>query len=774
MTSRDIDALIRRLDVDQKIAQLQGLSVYDLGLVDQAATGRSWDFGKLPELRPHGVGHLSMVWLLDPDPAVFQRLLGELQERARELSPFGIGALVHGEGVNGFLHESGTQFPTAWAQAATFAPELTRACAAITSAEMRQTGTQLCFAPVLDVARDPRWGRVHETYGEDPELISRMGIAFVRGINGEHGESGVAAVAKHFTGYGASEGGLNQAASPLGRRTIRDIYAEPFRRAITEAGLDLVMNSYNEIDGIPAAADPWLLTDLLRGELGLSGAVVSDYDSIGMLLKTYHTATRPAEAAVQALRAGLDVELPSNETFSSLGEALKEGLIDEEHLDRAVARVLRLKQRLGLVPELPSPATPRPVIGPNPGKDIAERAIVLLENDGTLPLGTAERDILVVGPAADEVRIHFGAYTDVANREVPLGLAEIMAGRVPEQVFTDLFQVRFPGIEPAFEAHARHLHPEVPTVLDALRERQPRVRYASLGSLDADAEPVDAETVRTAVGDADVVIAVVGERTGWVGNNTAGEGQTSARLELPGNQDALLAALAETGRPVVTVVVSGRPLLLADAAAASSAMVLAPLLGQYAGDAIARVLVGEVNPSGKLPSTFPRVTGQLPLYHGHHYGSGYEHPTGLRHGYGDLAANGPLYAFGHGLSYTGFSLELDHVGLATNGSGQTTILATCTVANTGTRDGATVVQLYGRDEAASVVRPVRQLLTFERVELAPGERRELTFEVPAARLAYTLPDGDRGVEPGEVTLMVAFASDDVRGTGSVSLPEVHA
>ncbi|MGC7101778.1 glycoside hydrolase family 3 N-terminal domain-containing protein [Amycolatopsis lurida] len=772
MTSRDLDALVRRLDVDQKIAQLQGLSVYDLGLVDQAATGRSWDFGRLPELRPHGVGHLSMVWLLDPDPAVFQQLVAELQERARELSPFGIGALVHGEGVNGFLHESGTQFPTAWAQAATFAPELTMACAAVTSAEMRQAGTQLCFAPVLDVARDPRWGRVHETYGEDPELISRMGIAFVRGINGEHGESGVAAVAKHFTGYGASEGGLNQAASPLGRRTIRDIYAEPFRRAITEAGLELVMNSYNEIDGIPAAADPWLLTDLLRGELGLPGAVVSDYDSIGMLVKTYHTATRPAEAAAQALRAGLDVELPSNENFSALGEALKEGLIDEEDLDRAVTRVLRLKQRFGLIPELapPSPLA-RPATEPDRrlGQDIAERAIVLLQNDGTLPLGTSAQDILVVGPAADEIRIHFGAYTDVANREVPLGLAEIMAGRVPEQVFTDLFQVRFPGIEPAFEEHARRLHPDVPTIFGALRERRPRVRYEKLGSLDADAAPVDAETVRTAVGDADVVIAVVGERTGWVGNNTAGEGRTSAGLRLPGNQDALLAALAGTGKPVVTVVVSGRPLLLADAAAASSAVLLAPLLGQYAGAAIARVLVGEVNPSGKLPSTFPRVVGQLPLYHGHHYGSGYEHPTGLRHGYGDLDANGPLYAFGHGLSYTDFSLELGHTAIS-----GTTIQATCTVANTGTREGATVVQLYGRDEAASVVRPVRQLLEFERVELAPGEHRQVTFEVPAARLAYTRPDGSRGVEPGEVTVLAAFASDDIRGTATVLLPEVHA
>ncbi|SMD27278.1 glycoside hydrolase family 3 N-terminal domain-containing protein [Kibdelosporangium aridum] len=774
MTSRDIHALVRRLDIDQKIAQLQGLSVYELGFVTQAGSGGGWDFTRLPELRPHGVGHLSMVWLLDADLSVFQRLLGELQEQSREISPFGIGALVHGEGVNGFLHESGTQFPTAWAQAATFAPELTKACAAITSAEMRQANVHLCFSPVLDVARDPRWGRVHETYGEDPELISQMGVAFVQGINGVHGDTGVTAVAKHFTGYGASEGGLNQAAAQLGRRAVRDVYAEPFRRAIAEAGLDSVMNSYNEIDGIPAAADPWLLSDLLRGELGLPGAVVSDYDSISMLLKTYHTATSPAEAAAQALHAGLDVELPNNEIFSSLGEALKEGLIQEADLDRAVTRVLRVKQRLGLIPELAPPTKPAAPSGKEPnqhlGQDVAEQAIVLLQNDGGLPLDVTGRDVVVVGPAADEIRIHFGAYTAVANREVPLGIAEIMSGRVPEQVFTDLFQVRFPGIEPAFEAHARQLYPEARTVLDALRARHPHVRYESLGSLD-DSKPVDVDAVRDAVGEADVVIAVVGERTGWVGNNTAGEGQSSAQLRLPGNQDALLAALARTGRAVVTVVVSGRPLLLADAAAVSSAMLLAPLLGQYAGDAIARVLTGKVNPSGKLPSTFPRTTGQLPLYHGHHYGSGYEHPTGMRHGYGDLADNGPLFAFGHGLSYTTFSLELEHVGFDAE---RTAIQATCTVANTGTRAGATVVQLYGRDEAATVVRPVRQLLAFQRVKLAPGERRGLTFDVPAARLAYTQPDGTRGVEPGEVTVLAAFASDDVRGTGSVLLPAVSA
>ncbi|WP_060886450.1 glycoside hydrolase family 3 N-terminal domain-containing protein [Streptomyces caniscabiei] len=787
----DVATLVARLDTEQKIAQLHCLSIYDLMDYTLPPTPdgiAALDFDRVAGLRPHGVGHMAMTWLMSPDLMLFRRQMEDLQRNIREASPFGIGALMHGEGVSGLLHASGSQFPTAWAQAATFAPELTRRCAAVTSGEMQAAGIQLCFSPVLDVARDLRWGRIHETYGEDPELISQMGVAFVKGINGEHHDTGVTAVAKHFAGYAASEGALNQAVANLGRRTLVDVYAEPFRRAIDEAGLDSVMNSYNEIDGIPSVADRWLLTDFLRGELGLPGAVVSDYGSVDMLLHIYHTARTPAEAAAQALRAGLDVELPTNDMFGALGQALEDGLVDEADIDRAVTRVLTLKHRLGLIPEMTPPVRPVPAhrdadraeaVADGLSRTIAEQAVVLLSNDGVLPLDLAAGRVVVVGPAADEVRIHFGAYTAVANHEMPLGIQEIINGRIPgidpeTAIFTDLFQPRLPGIDPLFEEAARRQHPEAPTVFGALQARNSDIRYAQLGSLaDADA-PVDADAVAAAVADADVVIAVVGERTGWVGNNTAGEGQTSALPGLPGNQDALLAALARTGRPVVTVVVSGRPLLLADAVEHSCAVLLAPLLGRHAGDAVAGAICGETNPSGKLPSTFPRTIGQVPMFHGHHYGSGYDHPTGTRHGYGDIPDNSPLFAFGHGLSYTDFSVELTGVAVVEDGQGRPLLEARCTVANTGARSGDTVVQVYARDEAAVIVRPVRQLLGFQRVSLEAGEKREIVVTAPVARLAYTSPDGTRGVEAGDVTVMAALASDDIHGSSTVQVPAVTA
>jgi beta-glucosidase len=393
--------------------------------------------------------------------------------------------------------------------------------------------------------------------------------------------------------------------------------------------------------------------------------------------------------------------------------------------------------------------------------------MVLLQNDGILPLTPGERRIVVVGPAADELRIHFGAYTSVSNGEMPLGMMAVMEGKVPGVDpatfnFTDIFQTRMPGMDPTFEGVARDLHPDAPSVLDAVRELDAKVEFVSLGGFGKD-DCLDAGTVRAAVAHADVVLAVVGERTGWVGNNTAGEGQSTASPSLPGDQEDLLEHLAATGKPLVTVVVSGRPLLLEKAARASNAVLLAPLLGEEAGTAIAHTLFGLINPSGKLPSTFPRHLGQIPLYHGHHHGSGYEHPTGTRHGYGDLDTQGPLYAFGHGLSYTTFEIALDErddgddrpaVEL-TDG----VVRARLTVANTGAVDGETVVQLYARDEFASVVRPVRQLIGFTRVGLAAGETRSFVLEAPVERLHYTLTDGRRGIEPGDVTVLAGLAAD---------------
>ncbi|MFJ5304480.1 glycoside hydrolase family 3 N-terminal domain-containing protein [Streptomyces sp. NPDC088350] len=781
-TPDDVQRLLSRLTLEQKVAQLGGLIAPEVFAQPQDGTGGGpvVDPDRLRELRPHGVGHLSLAWFLGEDADGLRGQLAAIQAVVREVSPFGIGALVHNEGINGFLHASGSQFPTSWAQAATWDPELAGRAAAVTSTHMRDTGVQLLFSPVMDINRDPRWGRVHETYGEDPELAARMSVAFVRGIQGAAQENGVLATGKHFLGYGASEGALNQAVTPLGRRALVDEYAEPFRRAIAEAGLALMMNAYNEIDGIPATASRWLLTEFLRDTLGFDGLVVSDYDSVNLLRTAHRTARTEGEAAVQALSAGLDVELPGSPNYAHLVDEVTAGRLDERVVDVAVARVLAVKARTGLIPgvgQRPAPATPPDrAEAAEVRRAIAERALVLLQNDGTLPLSPGERRVLVVGPAADELRIHFGAYTSVSSAEMPLGMRAVMEGRVPgidpaTFVFTDIFQPRMPGMDPTFESAARKLHPEASTVLDALRELDAKIEFAQLGRFERDAEdPLDASLVEAAVADADVVVAVVGERTGWVGNNTAGEGQSTASPSLPGDQEELLELIAATGKSTVTVVVSGRPLLLERAARLSHSVLLAPLLGEEAGPAIARALFGLVNPSGKLPSTFPRHLGQLPLYHGHHHGSGYGHPTGTRHGYGDLAHQGPLYAFGHGLSYTAFEVTPDErEGRPAVELSDGVVRARLTVSNTGAVDGETVVQLYARDEFASVVRPVRQLIAFARVGLAAGESRSVVLEAPVERLHYTMADGRRGIEPGEVTVLAGLGSDALTRTGTVTV-----
>ncbi len=782
----NIRSLVSRLDLDAKIAQIQGIVPMDL--VDFAkmmdptspppdlSRGFPIEIERLATVRPHGVGHLSLGQQLNEDLEGLRDDIARLQEVAREVTPFGIGVLVHAEGVSGFVHPQGYQFTTPWGQAATWDPTLSTLVGRTAARQARAVGIHLFFSPVLDVARDLRWGRVHETYGEDVELISRMGIGFIEGVQGAEADSGILATGKHFLAYGVSAGAVNQAVTQLGRRELVDVHAEPFRRAIAEARLQVVMNSYNEIDGVPAAANHWLLTDLLRGQLGFDGLTVSDYDSIGMLHQTYRIAPTPGHAAGQALAAGLDVELPSAAMTGSLRSLIEDGTFSEEVLDRAVERVLRLKEQLGLIPGMtparPIPPTP-PVersISEDAAREVAAASVTLLSNDGTLPLAPGQRSVAVVGPAADELRIHFGAYSTASESEMARAITLIATGQLPgvtanPEVFPDLFQTRLPGIEPIFEENTRRLHPEAVTVLHALRAQDESIAFHDFGSLDQNAPAIDVDSLAAAVDAVDVVIAVVGERTGWAGNNTAGEGRTASNPTLPGNQNELITALHALGKTVVTIVASGRPLLLEPVHNASNAVLLAPLLGPVAGPVIADAVFGVREPGGRLPSTFPRTLGQVPMYYGHPFGSGYVHPSRPRHGYIDLPDSTPLYSFGHGLTYTDFEVELVQAAYADGA-----LSARARVRTVGERAGTAVVQLYARDEWASVVRPVQQLIAFERARLDPSAAVEITLTAPLERLAYTWLDGRRGVEAGDVTLLLGLSSADIRGESTVDVP----
>lgn len=777
----DLRWLVSQLDLDQKIAQLQGIVPMDMLSQDSQGAARTdgvvYDVTRVAAVRPHGVGHLSLAGQLTPDLAHLRSELARFQEVARDATPFGIGVLVHAEGINGLVHPQGFQFPTAWGQAASWDPAIAHTVADVAARQARDIGIHVLFSPLLDVARDIRWGRVHETYGEDPELIARMGIAFIQGIEGDGGESGVLATAKHFVGYGHSLGGLNQAVTQLGIRELVDVYAAPFRRAIAEANLSIIMSSYNEVDGLPATSHRWLLSELLREQLKFAGLVVSDYGAFSMLHSTYLTAPTPGHAAGQAITAGVDVELPSDATTSALRPLIESGEFPEEAVDRAVLNVLRVKDRLGLVPATGGQGLRRgapPITADEAhvrGRDVAERAVTLLANDGVLPLVVGKLRVAVVGPAADELRIHFGAYTSVSDGEMPVAVGEILAGNVPgidasPDVLPDMFQTRLPGVEPLFEEGARRLHPEAATLLQGLRAHDPSVSFHPYGSFTDQPDLLDIDGLIASTETADVVIAAVGERTGWFGNHTAGEGRTVACPHLPGDQNALITALAAAGRTVVTVVVTGRPLLLDAVDSASAAVLVAPLLGPHAGSVIADVLYGRVEPTGRTPSTFPRALGQIPLYHGHPIGSGYDHPHLQRYGYTDLPDSTPLYPFGHGLGYTSFEVLMKEAAVIDG-----VFRVNATVRNTGLRSGTTTVQLYARDEAASVVRPVRQLLDFARATVRPGQEAPLQLSAPVTRLAYTAADGRRGVEAGDVTLLLGLSSADIASTAVVRVDE---
>ena len=529
----------------------------------------------------------------------------------------------------------------------------------LTRRQMRNVGLLQALSPVMDVARDARWGRVHETYGEDPYLVSAMSVAFTKGLQGADLRDGVIATAKHFLGYAMTEGGQNMAATQATARELREVYARPFAAAIGLAGLASIMNSYSEVDGIPVGASKEILTGLLRDELGFEGTVVSDYQTVAMLHSRQSVARDYAEAGALALAAGLDVELPAVVGYGSLlADQVRAGAVAEEVLDTAVRRVLRDKLALGLferpyVDEDPIVLTETARQGVDLAHQLASESLTLLKNDGPiLPLSTQVRRIAIVGPHADEVGFAFPGYT-------------------------------YP------------------------------VALAMLGG-----------------------IAAIGGRGGWFfGANTEGEGSDSADIELPRMQRALLDALAATGTPVVGVLSTGRPMALAESLPALSALMHAYYSGQQGTRAVAQALFGITNPGGKLPYSMPRHSGQVPIYAGQHNGSGYRRTASDMHkGYRDLPAT-PLFAFGHGLSYTSFvysGLTLSGTAVESTGS----IEISVAIENTGTVTGDEVVQLYVSDTATGLVRPAQELAGFRRVTLAPGEVKTVTFSVQMDQLGY--------------------------------------
>lgn len=731
--------LLGRMTVEEKVGQLLcplGWEMYSIRSrkhVEVSDTFKSL-------LKNRCAGMLWAVYRADPwtrktiDNGLTPRLAAmagnALQKYTIENTRLGIPMFIAEEAPHGHMAIGATVFPTGIGMAATWNPALIEQTGKVIASEIRSQGAHISYGPVLDLARDPRWSRVEETMGEDPTLSGIIGAAMVKGLGGGQIQKPDATIAtlKHFLAYAVPEGGQNGNYSTVGTRDLFQYFLPPFRMAV-DAGALSIMTSYNSIDGVPCTSNRSLLTDLLRNQWHFRGFTVSDLYSIDGLYETHHVAPTRQDAAMLALRAGVDVDLGAD-AYLTLVSAVRDGKISESELDGAVAAVLRLKFEMGLF-ENPyvDPAKAEKLVGSAENsalaREVARQSITLLENRGaTLPLDLSKTRIAIVGPNADTPYNQLGDYT-----------APQPDGRIS-------------------------------TLVSALRNRMPdsRLEYVK-GCAVRDTTSSDIAAAVDAARRADVVIAVVGgssardfktsyKETGAaevdatsLSDMESGEGYDRTSLSLLGDQMRLLQALKATGKPLVVVYIEGRPLDKCWAAENADALLTAYYPGQEGGEAIADIISGDYNPAGRLPFTVPRSVGQIPLY--------YNKRLPLLHDYVDLSAT-PLYPFGYGLSYTTFAYS--DLRVQTDPETHLPLTVTCQITNTGSRDGEEVAQLYLRDEVASTVQPVMQLKAFERIALKKGETRTVTFRLSPADFEIVDLNYRSVIEPGDFTLMVGSSS----------------
>ncbi len=723
-----VAALLAELTLAEKVAQLGSVWVTPPadeadGPATEANVAPMQDFftpvGDVTDRLRGGLGQLTRVFGTVPlSPTEGLARLRWLQDQVIAGNRLGIPAIAHEECLTGFATFGATAYPTPLAWAATFDVELVRRMAEAIGDDLRSVGVHQGLSPVLDVVRDYRWGRVEETLGEDPYLVGQLGAAYVRGLEG----AGIIATLKHFAGYAASRAARNHAPVSIGPREFADVILPPFETALHDGGARSVMNSYTDVDGVPVGASVELLRRLLREQWGFDGTVVSDYWSIPFLATLHRVAEDDAAAGALAMTAGIDVELPETAGYGPhLVRQVQAGRVPESVVDESVRRILRQKVDLGLLDG--GPVVPADVTGVDLDSArnrgiagaLAERSIVLLRNaDDLLPLDARAIDRLaVIGPGADDPRCLLGCYA------------------FPNHVLG-----RFPS-------HGMGL--PVATIRDRVEAEFPRtrVRYARGADVSGDDESGFDEAVEAAAG-AELALVVVGDRAGLFGAGTSGEGCDAADLSLPGVQDRLVEAVLATGTPTVLVVLSGRPYALGAYTNRVAAILQAFFPGVEGAAAVAGVLSGRVNPSGRLPVQIPHGPSINPSTY-------LQAPLGrLPNGISSLDPT-PAFPFGHGLSYTTVryeALTTSRAECPTDGG----VEARVTVRNTGTRPTDEVVQLYASDPVAQVVRPVAQLIGFARVPLAPGETREVTFDVPSDAFSFTGLAGRRIVEPGTITL----------------------
>jgi beta-glucosidase len=746
---RRIDDLLGRMTLEEKVGQMLCLWQGKRGITD--SQGR-FDPRRAPPWFRVGIGRIER-----PGDGRGARAEAEytnaIQRWVKDSTRLGIPVLFNEEALHGHEAEQATSFPQAIALASTWNPELVERVFTAAAAEARARGVHQVLAPVVDVARDPRWGRIEETYGEDPYLAARMGVAAVRGFQGRDpkiGRAHVLATLKHMTGHGQPESGTNVGPAPYGERTLRDVFLYPFEVTIKEGGARSVMPSYNEVDGIPSHANRWLLHDVLRGEWGFDGVVVSDWFAIAQLVDVHHVVADPAEAARRALAAGVDIELPDVQAYGTLVDQVRAGRVAQASIDSVVRRLLRPKFELGLF-ENPfvDPDSADRIAGAETTRalalDAARQAVILLKNDrAVLPL-SADRlsRVAVIGPHAAEVLL--GEYSATPRHVVSIvdGIRARLGRRggatveyaegtriTEDSTFTREPQPHLGGTR----SHEREGADRV-VVPDSASNARRRAAAVALARR------------------SEVAIVVVGDnemtsREAYAPNHLGDR----ADLGLPGQQEELVRAILATGTRTILVLIHGRPLSIPNLATRVPAILDGWYLGQETGTAVAEALFGDVNPGGKLPVTVARHVGQLPVF--------YNAKPSARRGY-VFDTTRPLFPFGYGLSYTTFAYANLRVAAARIRPTEKTTVSV-DVTNTGKRAGDEVVQLYIHDAVSFATRPVKELRGFRRVTLQPGETRTITFEIGPDELAYHGADMKRVVEPGRFDIMVGGNSVDVR------------
>ncbi len=749
-----VDALIAEMTPAEKSTQLLG--IWAIAVLDKQ---RNFAPAQASDILKHGVGQISRLGAnaLVPPPRV-AALANEIQRYFIEETRLGIPVMIHEESCAGILMRGATTFPQSIGQAATWNPDLIEAMTTAIREQLRAIGSHHALAPVLDVVHDARWGRTEETFGEDPFLISTVGTAYVRGLQGDDLKYGIAATAKHFAGYAASEGGMNWAPAHIGARELREIYLTPFKAAIKVGNLATIMNGYQEIDGIPCGISQELMVDILRREWGFDGLFVSDYFTIAQLVQYHHLTEDPIEAARMALEAGMDLELPTPYGYGEpLLKGLESGAIPMELVDASVRRVLTAKFNWGLFdnPYVDEGRTVEVFSKPSTvelSRRIAQQSIVLLKNDGDLlPLSKSLRKIAVIGPSADSARLMQGDYHYPSHFEHMFNPDVSPDAPTPTQDDVIDWSTHFP--------------PTV-TILQGIKQQvsaSTQVVYAQGCEILSDDTSGFAAAVAAAQG-ADAAIVVVGDKSGLARGCTSGESIDSATLELPGMQQQLIQAVAATGTPVIVVLTTGRPYAIAWVAEHIPAVLEAWFPAEQGGAAVADVLFGDINPAGRLPIAFPRHVGQIPMHYNHKPSGGRSHWQGQ---YVEVPTD-PLFSFGHGLSYTRFDYADLRISPET-ADAHTIIQVSVNVTNTGSRAGEEVVQLYVGDPVASVTRPVQALKGFTRVMLAPHECRTITFELDVRHLAFYDRAMRYQVEPGVIGVEVGSSSTDIRLKGTFEI-----